>query len=95
MSLAAWSSISAISGRDHQRRSAQRNRRQLVAERLAEAGRHHQQQVAPRDGRAADRLLIGAKARKAEDRAQQLGELNRLGRRIRIGRSRQWKMVEE
>ena len=79
---------------DDQSRSAQRNRRQLVAERLAKAGRHHQQQVAPRNGRAADRLLIGAEARKAEDRAQQLVQLNRFDRRIRIGWSRQWKMVE-
>jgi hypothetical protein len=53
--------------RDDQSRSAQRNRRQLVAERLAKAGRHHQQQIAPRDGRATDRLLIGAKTFKAED----------------------------
>ena len=53
--------------RDDQRRSAQGDRRQLIAERLAKASRHHQNQVAPVDGRAADRLLIGAEAREAED----------------------------
>ena len=75
--------------RDDQRRSSQRNRRQLVAERLAKASRHDQNQIAPVNGSAADCLLIGAEARKAEDRAQQLVKLNWLGQRIRIGWSRQ------
>ena len=74
-----------------QRRSSQRNRGQLVAERLAKAGRHHQQQVATGDGRAADRLLVGTEAGKAEDRAQQLDQFVRIGWRIRIIWSRQKK----
>jgi hypothetical protein len=64
---------------DDQGRPSQRNGRQLVAERLAKAGRHHQQQVAPLDSRPANRLLICPEARKPEDRAQQLGKLDRIG----------------
>ena len=53
--------------RDDQRRSSQCNRGQLVAERLAKAGRHDQNQVAPVDRCPADCLLICPEARKAED----------------------------
>ena len=76
-------------GRNHQSCSAQRERRQLVAERLAKASRHHQQQVAPVDGGAANGLLIRPELSEAEDRAQQFRKLKRLGQRIRIMRSRQ------
>ena len=70
---------------DDQRRSSQRNRRQLIAQRLAKAGRHHQQQVAPRNRRAANRLLIRPEAGKSKDRAQQFCQF------VRIGGSRQKK----
>ena len=80
--------------RDHQRRAAQRNRRQLIAERLAKARRHHQQQIAPVNCRAADRLLIRPEARKAKDRLQQFSQLNLIGRRIRFGWSRQEKKAQ-
>jgi hypothetical protein len=56
--------------RDHQSRSTQRNRRQLVAERLAKACRHHQEQIPPVNSSSANRLLIRSEARKAKDRAK-------------------------
>jgi len=67
--------------RDHQRGAFPRQRRQLVAERLSRARRHHQQQVASGNGRAADRLLVGAKALKAKDRSQQFNGIARFGER--------------
>ena len=59
---------------DDQRRAAARDRGQLVAERFAGAGRHDQQHIAPRDGGAADLLLIGAEGREAEDAGEQIAE---------------------
>ena len=67
-------------GRDHQRRSAARDGGQLVAERLPRPGGHHQQQVAPLDRRAANLLLIGAKAGKAKDGLQEPEQRIRIGR---------------
>ncbi len=51
---------------------AARQHRQLVAQRLARPGRHDQQQVLPRGRRPAHLLLVRAKRRVAEHRAQQI-----------------------
>ncbi len=64
--------------RNHQRRSAQRNRRQLVAERLARPGRHHQQQIAPVNRSATHLLLVRAKPRKPKHRPQQFSQIFRI-----------------
>ena len=66
--------------RDDQRGSAARDGGKLVAERLPRPGGHDQQQVAAGDGGAADRFLVGAKARESEDGVQKLGEVFRIGR---------------
>ena len=61
--------------RDDQREIRAHQRGQLVAERLARAGRHHHQHVAPGD-RGLDRLaLAGTERREAEHLAQRRGRL--------------------
>ena len=72
--------------RDDQRRASARDGRELVTEGLPCPGGHDEEQIAAGDGGAADRLLARAKAGKAEDRLQQVGEGN-LSRRRRIGGS--------
>ena len=59
--------------------AAARDPRQLVAERLAGAGRHHQQRVAALDDGAANRLLMGPEALEAESRVQQVMQSVGLG----------------
>ena len=59
---------------DDQRGAAARDGRQLVAERFARAGRHHQQDIAAGDRRAADLFLVGAEGREAEGAGEQAGE---------------------
>ena len=54
-----WSCISAISGEITSAVPSRRQRRHLVAERLARAGRHHRQRVLPGHD-AADHLLLDA-----------------------------------
>ena len=58
--------------RNHQRRPAPCNRRQLVAQALPRPRRHHQQQVSPLDRRAAHRLLACPEPGKPKHRPQQL-----------------------
>ena len=68
---------------DHQRGAAARDAGQLVAERLAGAGRHHQQDVAAVDHGLADGLLAGAEGRESEGA---FAAVRRAGRPVRIGR---------
>ena len=60
---------------DHQRRAAAREAGQLVAERLAGAGRHDEEDVPPRRDRPADRLLVRAEGFEAEGGAQEVVEI--------------------
>ena len=53
-------------GADHQRRSAARNGRQLIAQRLARPRGHDQQHVAPVDHRLANCFLIGQESVETE-----------------------------
>ncbi len=59
---------------DHESRAAPRDARKLVAERLARAGRRHQQDVASLRHRATHGFLPGAEALETEDVAEQLAE---------------------
>jgi hypothetical protein len=65
--------------RDHQRRSAECDRGELVAERLPCSSWHDEQQVPARDGSAADGFLIGAELGESEDGPKKLGEVVRIG----------------
>ena len=67
---------------DHQRCAAAGKRGQLIAEALAGASGHDQQQVAARDGGTANFFLIGAEGGEAEDRVQKLGEVAGWDRRV-------------
>jgi hypothetical protein len=66
--------------RDHQRSSAARDGGQLIAERLPCTGRHHQQQIAPGSGRAANLFLIGAEGGKAEYGLEEPAQRVRIGK---------------
>ena len=66
--------------RDDERRSAESDGGELIAERLPCPGGHHKQQVAAVYCCAADCLLVGAKLRKAKGRLQKLGKVFRIGR---------------
>ena len=66
-------------GRDDKRGAAEGDGRELVAERLPCPSGHDQEQVTSLDGGAADRFLVGAKAREAKNGMQKLGEVFRIG----------------
>ena len=62
-SLAAWSSMRAMSGRDDEGGASASDGGKLVAEGFARAGGHDEQDVAAVSGGAADGFLIGAEGR--------------------------------
>ena len=68
---------------DHERGAAARDAGQLVAERLARAGGHDQQDVAAVDDGLADGFLVGAEGGEAEGGLQEFGEGSAV-----VGRSR-------
>ena len=70
---------------DDQRGAAARDGGQLVAERLAGAGRHHQQHIAARNRGAADLFLVGAEGREAEGAGEQGAERQIVVRLARRG----------
>src|SRR5579883_150707 len=61
-------------GADHKRGPAKSDGGQLVAKRLAGAGWHHNQSVAPGADGAANGILASAKFREAKSFAQDAGE---------------------
>ena len=66
-------------GRDDKRGATESDGGELIAERLPCSGRHDQEQVTSLDGGAADRFLVGAKARESKNGVQKLGEVFRIG----------------
>ena len=68
---------------DHERRPAARQARELVTERLARPGRHHQQHILAVAGRFADRLLVRAETGMAKGAREQLCSVSRK-RRARL-----------
>ena len=66
-------------GRDDKRGATESDGGELIAERLPCPGRHDQEQVTSLDGGAADRFLVGAKARESKNGVQKLGEVFRIG----------------
>ncbi len=66
--------------RDDDRQVAAQQRRKLVAERLPGAGRHHDQDVAPREGAGHRLRLTGAEVVEAEDLAQRAAGFLHRGR---------------
>ena len=62
--------------RDHQRQVRAHQRRQLVAERLARAGRHHDHHVAVRQRGLARLALPGPEGREAEERLERCGQVH-------------------
>ena len=81
-SASTWSCISAISGEITTPVPGADQRRDLVAQRLAAAGRHQHQGVAAGDDVVDDRLLVAAERVVAEDA---LEHLERVGRRREPG----------
>ena len=65
--LRIWSCISAISGEIDQRRAFAGKRRQLIAKRLARAGRHHRERVLARQHAVDHLFLHAAEMVEAED----------------------------
>jgi len=61
---------------DHDREPAEREARQLVAERLARARRHHDERVAPREGRLDGLLLPGPERFVPEQALQMCGRVH-------------------
>jgi hypothetical protein len=74
VSLAAWSSMSAMSGLTTSAVPPRGDGGELVAERLAGAGGHDQQHVAAVDGGAADGFLVGAEGGEAEGAVEQVSK---------------------
>ncbi len=72
----------------HQGHAAAGDPGELVAERLARAGRHHQQRVAALDHRAAHGLLVGAESREAEAALEQIEQAVRRRRLVLALRGR-------
>ena len=62
--------------RDHDREPVEREARELVAERLARARRHHDERVASREGRLDGLLLPGAKRLVPEQAVQMCGRVH-------------------
>ena len=79
-----WSFISAISGLTTIVRSSRRQPRQLVAEALAAAGRHHDQRVAPLQRRLDRLALPGPPALEPELPEQLVGAVSVRGHPLRL-----------
>src|SRR3954465_5419903 len=79
--------------RDHDRGTAHLQRRQLVAERLAGAGRHDGERVAPGEHAFDDLALTRTQAAQAEAPPQQVLEAFHYFARTRMARSRPSRVV--
>ena len=76
----------------HQCRAGAGDAGELIAERFAGAGGHHQEEIAPLGGGATHGLLVGAKIVEAEGGLEQAAQVLRCcgGARPSVSRARRW-----